>query len=347
MYLADGDIRELLPALDIQTPNASHPFNADEQIQPCSVDLRISDIFWVPSRRQNFWLRPFTRGHATIDLREAHVEELDPRRDWRQVVLREGDTHTIKPMGVLMARIYERFQIPPDLAGKIEGRSSYARLGLFVHCTGDFINPGWGGFMPLQLFNAGPYPITITPYLPICQLKLVRLSSAPTRAYGGEDLESKYVNDDGGPSFWWRDRQVRALQERLGEAHAPMRLQREVLSVVRFKDPELLARFQSFVRKRSNAELENSDALLTSFAGAEDRRRSVDQLAKKAPWIFVPLTLGSVFVADFSAWHVIAIILTILSIPLGLWARARADSGYLGRRELVEARAGQRPETTP
>ncbi len=62
--------------------------------------------------------------------------------------------------------------------------------------------------MPLQLYNAGEYPIVITPYLPLCQLMLIPLSGLPERSYGEPELESKYINDDGGPSLWWRDRLV-------------------------------------------------------------------------------------------------------------------------------------------
>ncbi len=80
-----------------------------------------------------------------------------------------------------MGRVYEKLHIPERYAGKIEGRSSFARLGLSIHATGDFINPGWSGFMPLQLYNAGEYPIVITPYLPLCQLMLIPLSGLPER----------------------------------------------------------------------------------------------------------------------------------------------------------------------
>ena len=216
MYLSDREIKALLPDLGIDGPNSTLPFDPNGQIQPCSIDLRVANVFWVRrrGRRVGRWRRP-GRAYA-IDLRRAHVNELDPRRDWRRRELGEGEVLTIKPGQSVMARIYERVRTPPSCAGKIEGRSSYARLGLAIHCTGDFINPGWEGYMPLQLFNCGPYAIRVTPYVPLCQLILVKLSSRPDRTYGDVELNSKYVNDDGGPSLWWRDEQVRKLQERLG-----------------------------------------------------------------------------------------------------------------------------------
>lgn len=163
MYLADKEILRRLDGMGIEGPEPAHPFNPAEQVQPCSIDLRVSNVFWRPSRRREFRRLVLRRPHA-IDLRRAGVHDLDALRDLKRVELKEGEFIGIKPGQVVMGRIYERFRMPPDCAGKIEGRSSYARLGLAVHLTGDFINPGWEGYMPLQMFNAGPYPILLPPF---------------------------------------------------------------------------------------------------------------------------------------------------------------------------------------
>lgn len=346
MYLSDKDLNALLPELGFEAHNGHHPFRAAEQIQPCSVDLRIASSFWRPSRRRYWWRRPLSRHRPPVDLRQAHMQDLDPRRDWRPFTLDEGEAHTIKPGQVLMGRVYERFSIPSGYAGKIEGRSSFARLGLFVHCTGDFINPGWGGFMPLQLFNAGPYPIKITPYVSICQLMLVRLSSDPDRTYGQAELESKYVNDDGGPSFWWRDRSIKALHERIGEVHAPARLVQEVLDIYPFEDPELLARFQTFVGKQRVEQLENADELLGRFSRRETWRRRVDVASLGAFPLLASAALGTLFVHPVSGWHYLIWVLTALAIPVSLRGLAMTDTDYLTQQELRRARARNRPQQT-
>src|SRR5205085_4347843 len=118
----------------------------------------------------------------------------------------------LKPSEMLLGRTYEIFTIPKDHAGKLEGRSSFARLGLAVHCSADFINPGYRGHMPLQLINFSRSSIRVFPLIPICQLILVRLSSTPTRVYGDRELSSKYMDDDGGPSYWWRDKRIKSLK---------------------------------------------------------------------------------------------------------------------------------------
>jgi deoxycytidine triphosphate deaminase len=337
MYLADHEIRQLLPELRIEGPNERYPFEPNEQIQPCSIDLRVAHVFWKPSRRRRLWRRLLPGRTVTIDLRRSHVHDLDPRRDWKRRELGEGDTLTIKPGEVLMGRIYERLRIPAGCAGKVEGRSSFARLGLSVHCTGDFINPGWEGFMPLQLFNAGPYPVRVTPYLPLCQLMLIRLTSEPGRTYGDPELESKYVNDDGGPSLWWRDAQIRKLQERLGEVHATERLQKHVVDLVRFESPDVLERFQRYVHKQRVDEVENADDLLDDFARSESRRRWRDRAFIGSPAVTLGGVIGSLFV-PFALWHVFVGALALASIGLSLSAIVRHDAGYLGTKELRQAR---------
>ena len=213
MYLTDTEIRARLLELSFVCDNPQYPFVPDDQIQPCSVDLRLSNVFWEPSRR------------STIDLRKSHLLELAPRRYWRKRVLKFGDHITLRPGRLLLARVYEMFAIPNDCAGRIEGRSSFARLGLSVHCTGDFLNPGYRGHMPLQLINFSPNPIRIFPYLPICQLMLIPLSSSPEKTYGAAELQSKYMDDDGGPSYWWRDKRIQNLHKLLAQRSVEDRIQ--------------------------------------------------------------------------------------------------------------------------
>ncbi len=340
MYLSDRDIRAVLPEMGLEAPDPNHRFAPETQIQPCSIDLRVSNVFWRPSRTRRLWRRLAPRRQHVIDLRQSHAQELDPLRDWKRTELHEGDVMTIKPRQVVMARIYERFRVPPGYAGKVEGRSSFARLGLAVHCTGDFINPGWHGYMPLQLFNAGPYPLRLTPFLDICQLMLVRLTSEPERAYGDAELQSKYVNDDGGPSLWWRDARIRALQTRLQEVHATERMQREIVDLVRFEDPDILERFQKFVRDRRVRDVEHAAQLAEDFADREDRARLLDGISLSV----VPIMWGGViggFFTELAFWHFVVALLAILASFNGLRAYVRRGSGYLGKRELQ--RAGNRP----
>ncbi len=191
--------------------------------------------------------------------------------------------------------------------------------------------------MPLQLFNGGPYPLRLTPYLSICQLMLVRLSTEPEHSYGDEELQSKYINDDGGPSLWWRDRHVRQLQTRLGEVHTSERMQQEIVELIRFENTHVLERCQRFLHSRRVGELENKDHLLDAFAAREDRRRRLDALALGSPAVTIGAVIGSLFV-EFGFLHVLVVMITLVSVVAAVRAYDRRDWGYLGRRELHEAR---------
>jgi deoxycytidine triphosphate deaminase len=339
VYLADRDIRDLLPDLAIRTEHPEHEFDEGEQIQPCSIDLRLSNVVW--RRRKAHWARRWLRRGPTVDLRKSHVEEIDPRREWRKVVLTDGESVTIRPGEVLMTRIYERFRIPDGFAGKVEGRSSYARIGLAVHCTGDFINPGWSGFMPLQLCNASPFPIKVLPYLPICQLMIIRLSSEPERTYGDEELASKYVNDDGGPSYWWRDRSVKELHSRLGNANVPVGIQNEIVDIVRFEDAELLERFERFVGRKRTGEVENADSVLDEFARKEGRRRWLDRAMGFPFAVGLAFSLGLLLVA-YEPWHIGVWAATLLLGAGAIYAVNHRDAPYLDSRALIALRAKNR-----
>ena len=218
MYLTDQEIRSRLPEMRIHT-EADHPFDADAQIQPCSIDLRLSPVYWRPRRGLK----------KTVDLTRSRLLEVSPRRNWVRYDLGTGESISIRQGEMVLGRIYERLTIPDDCAGALEGRSSFARMGLSIHATGGFINPGWSGHMPLTLINNGPATLRLTAYLPICQLMLVPLATAPSRTYGSTSLKSKYVNDDGGPSYWWRDQVISRLLAELGRSDVAPDLQERLL----------------------------------------------------------------------------------------------------------------------
>src|SRR5580698_456054 len=249
MYLADRDIKRLLPEIAFQTDDSAHPFVAEDQVQPASVDLRLDSLFWVQKST-----RP-------IDLRRSKLLELSPRRHWLKKRLHWGEGITLQPGEMLLGRTFEKFTIPRQYAGKIEGRSSFSRMGLAVHCTGDFINPGYRGRMPLEIVNFGRSAVRLFPLVPICQLIFIRLSSEPEVIYG-EDLSSKYMDDDGGPSYWWRDKRIRKLHDALGEHDVSERVQDELLKLMGPRDPELIERFEQVIRNLKREDLTNSEEIL-------------------------------------------------------------------------------------
>jgi dCTP deaminase len=82
--------------------------------------------------------------------------------------------------------------MPADLVARIEGKSSLGRLGLIVHATAGFVDPGFHGTLTLEITNFNSVPIVLRPGLPIAQLSFMTLDQAAERPYGHPDLGSHY-----------------------------------------------------------------------------------------------------------------------------------------------------------
>src|ERR671936_2523813 len=161
-------------------------------VQPASVDLRLGDSF-----------RVFHNHRVTaIDLRDP------PRNLTEEVVVSDGDPFAIHPGEFALGRTLETVEIPDDVVARIEGKSSLGRLGLIVHATAGFVDPGFRGSLTLEITNLTRVPITLWPGKPIAQLSFMALDQAAERPYGHPDLGSHYHGQleatetryEGGPS---------------------------------------------------------------------------------------------------------------------------------------------------
>ena len=86
----------------------------------------------------------------------------------------------------------EYVELPDDLVGRLDGKSSLGRLGLVVHSTAGFVDPGWKGNLTLELSNLAPVPIELYSGMKASQISFMRLSSPAERPYGSKGLGSKY-----------------------------------------------------------------------------------------------------------------------------------------------------------
>ena len=145
-------------------------------VQPASVDLRLGDSF-----------RVFHNHRATaIDLRDP------PSNLTEEVVVPDGEAFVIHPGEFCLGRTLEWVRIPDDIVARIEGKSSLGRLGLIVHATAGFCDPGFEGTLTLELNNLTRVPIRLYPGLPIAQLSFMTLDRAAQRPYGSPGLGSHY-----------------------------------------------------------------------------------------------------------------------------------------------------------
>src|SRR5215472_10087450 len=138
MILSDRDLRERLLRGDIKI---SPPLDENIQIQPASIDLRLGLDF------QTF---NFTQ-QALIDPKDpdtfAHLTT--------QVHLAETDKFIVHPGKFILATTLERVEVPDDLVARLEGRSSIGRLGIVIHSTAGYIDPGFQGTITLEISNLG------------------------------------------------------------------------------------------------------------------------------------------------------------------------------------------------
>jgi dCTP deaminase len=145
-------------------------------VQPASVDLRLGDSF-----------RVFHNHRASaIDLRNP------PSGLTEEVIIGADDSFVIHPGEFCLGRTLEWVELPDDIVARIEGKSSVGRLGLIVHATAGFCDPGWKGTLTLELNNLTRVPIKLYPGLLIAQLSFMALDRPAERPYGSPELGSHY-----------------------------------------------------------------------------------------------------------------------------------------------------------
>jgi dCTP deaminase len=176
VVLSDKSIRE-----ELATGRLSIEPLDPHALQPASVDLRLDRVFRV--------FRQTDRPH--IDVRE-------PCDDLTEAVeIADDQPFLIRPGEFVLAGTLESITLPDDLVARLDGRSSLGRLGLLVHATAGYVDPGWSGRLTLELSNATRLPIAVYHGMKICQVSFLRLSTAAERPYGSPELGSKYQGQQG------------------------------------------------------------------------------------------------------------------------------------------------------
>ncbi len=147
-----------------------------ELVQPASVDLRLGPSFRVFHNHRA----------AAIDLDDP------PANLTEQVTISDDDPFVIHPGEFVLGRTEEWVRLPADLVARIEGKSSLGRLGLIVHATAGFVDPGFKGTLTLEITNLTRVPIKLYQGRPIAQLSFMALDAPALRPYGSPELGSHY-----------------------------------------------------------------------------------------------------------------------------------------------------------
>ncbi len=163
MVLSDATIARYLAEGKIEID----PYD-ESLLQPSSVDVRVDRLFRVFHNNRY----PF----IDVKAEQAELTELVEVDDEHPFILHPGE--------FVLGSTLERIKLPDDLVARLEGKSSLGRLGLLIHSTAGFIDPGWDGHVTLELSNVANLPITIYPGMKIGQISFMQMTEPAAKPYG-------------------------------------------------------------------------------------------------------------------------------------------------------------------
>ncbi len=179
MILSDRDIKKRLKEKSI----IIKPFpDFSTQLSSCSIDLRLSHVFRVFEHSRFAYIDPFDK-----TVREEITREFKVKKD---------EPFIIQPGDFVLGSTMEHVEIPDDITGRLEGRSSIGRLGIVIHSTAANIECGFHGNITLELANMGKMPVALYPGMRICTLSFEELST-PAEVPYYKKKSAKYVNQKG------------------------------------------------------------------------------------------------------------------------------------------------------
>jgi len=178
LILSDRDIKSYIQEGKLIIDPIDNP---KSQIQPSSIDLRLGNTF----------LHFKVEGRAFIDPTKDSLQDL-----MGTIEVEDGKPFFLRPGEFVLGTTIETIKLPEDLVARVDGRSSLGRLGVIVHATAGYVDPGFCGQITLELSNINHVPIALYPGMRICQISFYTLTSpAETPYYKKEG--SKYQNQKG------------------------------------------------------------------------------------------------------------------------------------------------------
>jgi len=170
--LSDHDITQMVTSKSLEI----RPFDP-QAVQPASYDLHLAKEY-----------RRFRRNH------QMYIDTKKPDT-CTELCIADGIL-VVHPNEFLLASTIEFVAIPPTLVARIDGRSSLGRLGLLVHATAGYVDPGFNGTLTLELSNQGSLPITLDIGMAIAQISFLQMSSPAVSPYGAQGRNSKYQGQE-------------------------------------------------------------------------------------------------------------------------------------------------------
>ncbi len=179
MVLSDRDIRKALESKQIviePKPDFS------TQLGSCSVDLRLGNKFRVFEYSSYAFIDPFKK--------EIGAEVT------REILIADSEPFIIHPGDFVLGVTVEHIEVPDNLTGRLEGRSSIGRLGIIIHSTAANIECGFRGNITLEIANMGKLPVALYSGMRICSVSFEQLSSPAETPYY-KKKRAKYIGQKG------------------------------------------------------------------------------------------------------------------------------------------------------
>lgn len=171
MILSDRDIKKAISegrvVIDPMFPNS---------LQPASVDVHLAAEFLIFKNSE----------HLCIDPKEPIDEMME------EVIIGDEKQFILHPGEFALGMTYEVLGVADDMVGRLEGKSSLGRMGLIIHATAGYLDPGNQLKMTLELHNISNLPIKLYYKMPIAQISFTPLSGHAEHPYGKDALNSKY-----------------------------------------------------------------------------------------------------------------------------------------------------------
>jgi len=183
MILSDRDIKKAIESgrvkIESDQPDLSTPLEVTQfmHIHASSMDLRLGNVFKL--------------------YEHSKFAVLDPKRPetfqgrMRQITIPDGESFMVQPGEFVLGVTMESITVPDDLVVRVEGRSSLGRLGIIIHSTAGFVDPGFSGTITLEISNLNRMPVALYPGMRICQLAFEMMTSPAETPYNLK-MHSKY-----------------------------------------------------------------------------------------------------------------------------------------------------------
>ena len=153
----------------------------ERMVGPASVDLHLSNAF-----------RLFVRMPTEVAVRD----DLDYKRFTKGIWIPDDGYLRMRPGETVLGITEEKVTLPPDVAGWLEGRSRFARIGLLIHISASFMQPGIANHQVLEMSNFGHLDLEIVPKTAVCQFVF-------ERTHGEGSYQGIFQQQT--PEMFWKD----------------------------------------------------------------------------------------------------------------------------------------------